>query len=126
MLAVAHRTVARAGVAPTRVAMRVIRGERTSVSAVVYPSDPADRVGLPLVEVYTTAGCPLCDTAVEVLRSVKLQAPHTLQLQDITDFQHRGIFREMKHEIPVLHINGKFWAKHRITADEAVVALRDS
>jgi hypothetical protein len=34
--------------------------------------------------------------------------------------QHRGVFRQYKHHIPVLRINGEYWAKHRITAEDAV------
>jgi hypothetical protein len=38
--------------------------------------------------------------------------------------QHRGVFREMKNEIPVLWINGQYWTKHRITTEEAILALQ--
>lgn len=60
---------------------------RVSVTEVVYPKDPVAREGLPVVEIYTTLGCGLCDQAVEVLRGVKRIAPHTLIKQDITDYQ---------------------------------------
>ena len=63
---------------------------RVSVTEVVYPKDPVAREGLPVVEIYTTLGCGLCDQAVEVLRGVKRVVPHTLIKQDITDHQVRA------------------------------------
>eukprot|EP00038_Savillea_parva_P013231 m.209741 g.209741 ORF g.209741 m.209741 type:complete len:169 (-) comp24711_c0_seq1:134-640(-) len=112
--------------APPTAVQRYAHTRRQSVTTVVYPSDPAKHIGLPVVDVYTTANCGLCDAAVEVLWGVKRVVPHVLRLQDITDHQHRSIFRSMKHEIPVLHINNKYWTKHRITHDEAVTALHNA
>jgi hypothetical protein len=66
------------------------RPPRVSVTEVVYPKDPKAREGLPLVEVYTTMGCSLCDDAAETLRGIRRIAPHTLVKQDITDHQVRA------------------------------------
>eukprot|EP00037_Helgoeca_nana_P017871 m.170022 g.170022 ORF g.170022 m.170022 type:complete len:144 (-) comp24185_c0_seq1:607-1038(-) len=108
---------------PFLVTTKVSR-QASSVSSIVYPRDRTQHSTLPVVDVYTTAGCTLCDVAVEVLRSTRQTVPHVLRLQDITDPQHRGVFREMKNEIPVLWINGQYWTKHRITTEEAILALQ--
>lgn len=121
----------------------------SSLTGVVYPKNELVNQNLPQVDLWTTSGCTLCEEAVEVLRSVRHDVPHVLRLQDITDsevtqpglvallsqntnslctplhqMQHRQHFREMKHEIPVIWINGAYWTKHRITATDAITALR--
>ena len=39
--------------------------------------------------------------------------PHSLEAVDITDAMHKGWWDKYKYDIPVLHIDGEYWAKHR-------------
>ena len=70
--------------------------------------------------------CTLCDVAKEVLASAAEREPHTLQAVDITDADRQQWWRRYKYDIPVLHIDGKYWAKHKITLDEAIGALGEA
>jgi hypothetical protein len=90
-----------------------------SVSGLIY-SAPADK---PTVRLFTKAGCTLCDVAKGVLADVAADRPHTLEAVDITDAEHAGWWDKYKYDIPVLHIDGKYWAKHRLTTEGALEAL---
>ena len=90
-----------------------------SVSGVVY-SAPEER---PTVRLFTKAGCTLCDVAKGVLADAAAERPHTLEAVDITDPEHAAWWDKYKYDIPVLHIDGKYWAKHRITLEASMEAL---
>ena len=49
--------------------------------------------------------------------------PHSLSQMDITDPEHTEWFDKYKYDIPVLHVNGQYWTKHRLTADEVIKAF---
>ena len=91
-----------------------------SVSGVLY-SAPEDA---PTVRLFTKAGCTLCDVAKGVLADAAAARPHTLEAVDITDPEHAAWYEKYKYDIPVLHIDGKYWAKHRITIEESLDALQ--
>ena len=93
--------------------------DRRSVSGVLYFA----RSDQPKVRLFTKAGCTLCDVAKDVLASAAAAQPHTLEAVDITDPEHAAWYDKYKYDIPVLHVDGKYWAKHRITADAATEAL---
>ena len=93
--------------------------DRTSVTGVIY-SAPSDK---PKVTLFTKAGCTLCDVAKDVLKTTAEDRPHTLEAVDITDPEHAEWWDKYKYDIPVLHVEGKYWAKHRITVQEALDAL---
>ena len=93
-----------------------------SVSGVVY-SGPADA---PTVKLYTKAGCTLCDVAKDVLKQAAEQQPHTLEAVDITDEEHAGWWDKYKYDIPVLHIDDMYWAKHRISLEDSQEALKQA
>ena len=84
-------------------------GERRSVSGVIYEA-PADR---PRVQLFTKEGCTLCDKAKEVLTTAASDQPHTLEAVDITDPENSDYWGRYKYDIPVLAIDGIYWAKHR-------------
>ena len=42
------------------------------------------------------------------------------------DADRQQWWRRYKYDIPVLHIDGKYWAKHKITLDEAIGALGEA
>ena len=97
------------------------RGRRSrrfaSVSGTVYD-------GAPLVTLFTKEGCTLCDKVKNVLHSIREQQPHGLQQIDITDPDQTDYWKKYKYDIPVLHVNGKYWIKHRITEQEALKGLQ--
>lgn len=94
-------------------------GERISVTGTVYDG-PQDA---PIVRLYTKHGCTLCDMVSDTLSSVQNSHPHTLEAVDITDDDKKDLYDKYKYDIPVLHIGGKYWAKHRLTSDAAIEAL---
>ena len=50
--------------------------------------------------------------------------PHSLIAVDITDEDKASWWAKYKYDIPVLHLNGQYWAKHRLEEEEAMQALR--
>ena len=56
--------------------------------------------------------------------SLKTELPHSLNAVDITDAEHESWFSKYKYDIPILHINGQYWTKHRLDEDEARDALQ--
>jgi hypothetical protein len=89
-----------------------------SVTGTVYTS-PGDEA--PTVNLFTKEGCTLCDKVKDILADLHHtdEVPHTLQLVDITDEAHSEWFDKYKYDIPVLHLENKFWIKHRTTVEEA-------
>ena len=91
-----------------------------SVSGTLYTATDA----APAVRLFTKEGCTLCDVAKEVLASAAEEQQHSLEAVDITDSENAEWFAKYKYDIPVLHINGQYWAKHRITLDDTLAALQ--
>jgi hypothetical protein len=75
---------------------------------------------------FTKEGCTLCDKVKDVLLGVLEEHPHSLVQQDITDDDDVDVFERYKFDIPVLHLNGMYWAKHRLAADQAREALQQA
>jgi glutaredoxin len=92
---------------------------RCSVSGLVYRGPKNE----PRVTLFTREGCTLCDKVVTILQEVRQQAPHELWAVDITDPEHANWYAKYKYDIPVLHLGGKYWTKHRLTMEEAAKAL---
>jgi hypothetical protein len=91
-----------------------------SVSGIVYSSENS---GVPSVCLFTKEGCTLCDKVKNVLLELRESHPHGLEQVDITDEGNKEFFDRYKYDIPVLHVNGLYWTKHRLSKDEAVQAL---
>uniref|UniRef100_A0A7S2RJP9 Glutaredoxin-like protein n=1 Tax=Rhizochromulina marina TaxID=1034831 RepID=A0A7S2RJP9_9STRA len=81
--------------------------------------------GSPTVKLFTKADCTLCDKVKDVLQDLREEAPHSLVAVDITDGDKGEWFDKYKFDIPVLHVNDMYWAKHRLTADEARNAFNE-
>ena len=94
-----------------------------SVTGPIYDVESGIRADFPIVQLYTKEGCTLCDKAKDVLKSVRDDHPHSLEALDITDDDKSDIYDKYKWDIPVLHINGMYWTKHRLEASEAAQAL---
>ena len=60
----------------------------------------------------------------DTLREVSADIPHSMVAVDITDAEHEKWFGMYKYDIPVLHLNGMYWAKHRLEAADATAALQ--
>jgi glutaredoxin len=89
----------------------------TSVTGTVYQADKK----APVVTLFTKEGCSLCDKVKDVLVIVREENPHSLLQKDITD--DSDLYERYKYDIPVLHLDGKYWTKHRLAIDEARNAL---
>mmetsp|Transcript_24556 Transcript_24556/g.28106 ORF Transcript_24556/g.28106 Transcript_24556/m.28106 type:complete len:185 (+) Transcript_24556:280-834(+) len=96
---------------------------KASVTGRIYEVENDDFRNHPIVQLYTKEGCTLCDKTKEVLQLLRDEQPHSLEAIDITDTDKTDIFDKYKWDIPVLHINGLYWTKHRLTPEEAVQAL---
>ena len=94
---------------------------RQSVSGEVYAASEA---GAPVVKLYTKEGCTLCDTVKDILQECSSEEPHTLLAVDITDADKREWWSKYKYDIPVLHVNGQYWTKHRLAEPDALEALK--
>ena len=94
---------------------------RTSVTGTIY--DFGSVGDHPTVQLYTKDGCTLCDKTKDVLKLLREEQPHSLEAIDITDPDKSEFFDRYKWDIPVLHINGMYWTKHKLTAKEAIDAL---
>lgn len=94
-----------------------------SVSGVSYSSD---ELGAPSVRLFTKEGCTLCDKVKDVLLEIRGSHPHSLEQVDITDEENQLYFDRYKYDIPVLHINGLYWTKHRLSKEDAMKAIEAS
>jgi len=70
---------------------------------------------------YTKPECSLCAEALEVIEEVRAEAKFELEtrniLQDLADYER------YKHDIPVILLDGREIARHRITLAELRRAL---
>lgn len=94
---------------------------RQSVTGEIYVASDADA---PVVKLFTREGCTLCDKVKDVLQKCAADEPHTLLAVDITDADKREWWSKYKYDIPVLHINDEYWAKHRLHETDALEALQ--
>lgn len=80
----------------------------------------------PKVTLFTKEGCTLCDKVKDVLKELREEVPHSLEQVDITDDDHTEWFGKYKYDIPVLHVNGQYWLKHRTDIEEAKAGLEEA
>lgn len=93
-----------------------------SVSGNVYQGDD-DKVQVTL---FTKEGCTLCDKVKDILKDCREEVSHSLDQIDITDDEHVEWHSKYKYDIPVLHVNGQYWLKHRTTLEEAKAGLLEA
>ena len=76
------------------------------------------------VLLYTKPGCHLCDDMLDLvrvaLRGTGIAVAERNIAQDIADYER------YKHDIPVLVIDGREVARHRITEPTLLAALRQA
>uniref|UniRef100_A0A7S3L4A4 Glutaredoxin-like protein n=1 Tax=Amphora coffeiformis TaxID=265554 RepID=A0A7S3L4A4_9STRA len=91
-----------------------------SVTGTVYEAAEPEA---PKVTLFTKEGCTLCDKVKDVLIELRETHPHSLSQIDITDQEHARWYDKYKYDIPVLHLDSKYWIKHRMTTEEAKEGL---
>ena len=74
-----------------------------------------------LITVHTKPNCPLCDDAIEVIESVREKIHFDLAKKNI--LESLDDFERFKHDIPVICLNGKELARHRISQEQLLAAL---
>ncbi|CAJ1354086.1 unnamed protein product [Effrenium voratum] len=78
----------------------------------------------PQVTLFTKPGCTLCDKAMEKLK--QSSQPFELSTINIEAPGNEEWNARYWCDIPVFHINGAFWAKHRLTEQEVEAALSEA
>ena len=66
------------------------------------------------VTFFTKPDCTLCRSALFVVEKVRRTTPFELELIDISEPGQEKWFEAYKHDIPVLHLNGKEVFRHRV------------
>lgn len=66
----------------------------------------------------------MCDKVKDVLYEIRHEYPHSLILMDITDRCYEQWYERYKFDIPVVHINDHYWAKHRLTRKQAIEGIQ--
>ena len=105
-----------------------VTNNNKSVTGPIYEMDNTDNDGKPIpkIQLFTKEGCTLCDKVKDTLSSIKTTHPHSLYAIDITDENNKSIwYNKYKYDIPVLHMNNVYWTKHRLTVEEAIMAIEE-
>lgn len=76
---------------------------------------------MPLVTLYTRAGCCLCQQAKEVLAAARARAAFDLEEVDID--RHPQWLRLYHEEVPVIAIDGRKAFKYRVDMNEFLKRL---
>ena len=106
---------------------RIINARFASVTGNVYQAeDDDDNDNKVQVTLFTKEGCTLCDKVKDILKECRDEVPHSLDQVDITDESHAEWHSKYKYDIPVLHVNGQYWLKHRTTREEAKAGLLEA
>ena len=66
------------------------------------------------VTFYTKADCTLCDAALYVVKRVQARVLFELEMVDISAPGNERWLEKYKHDIPVVHINGVEFCRHRV------------
>ena len=98
---------------------------RNSVTGTIYPASESESEDDIQIQLFTKEGCTLCDKVTDILKSIRSTHPHTLQAIDITDPEHKDYYDKYKYDIPILHIHGNYWIKHRLTKEEAIQGIEE-
>ncbi|CAE8629574.1 unnamed protein product, partial [Polarella glacialis] len=114
-----RRHVARRRTAPTSQLCAVLSDRADQLA-----SGSGGGTDFPQVTLFTKPGCTLCDKALEVLKSSS--APFELRTVNLDAPGNEDWRARYWCDIPVFHINGSFWAKHRLTGDEVEASLAEA
>ena len=76
---------------------------------------------MPIVTLYTKPGCGLCEEAEEVIESVRRRRAFEFVRRNILDDLKE--YELYKHDIPVILLDGREIARHRLTEIQLDAAL---
>ena len=96
---------------------------KASVSGILYEKPCGDAACDVTVKLFTKEGCTLCDKIKDLLFRISEDYPHTLVAVDITDDDNKVFWEKYKYDIPVLHLNDLYFAKHRLSREEAIEGI---
>ncbi|KAJ1645447.1 hypothetical protein J3B02_003993 [Coemansia erecta] len=77
-----------------------------------------------VLTMFTHNRCQLCVNAKEALEQVRRQVPFEMAEVDIRKPENSKWFDEYKHDVPVIHANGKFLLWHRVDVQKTVSMLQ--
>ena len=77
---------------------------------------------MPRVTLYSRPGCHLCEIALATLSAAQAQHPFELEIRDIDDDPND--FERFRYEIPVVEVDGREVARHRVALEVVVEALK--
>ena len=97
-----------------------------SVTGPIYEMMDDNTNNVPNIKLFTKEGCTLCDKVKDVLSEIRNDYPHSLYAVDITDDDKQVWFDKYKYDIPVLHMDDVYWAKHRLTKEEAIQGIEQA
>ena len=105
----------------------VTNNNNKSVTGPIYEIDNTNSgKPIPKIQLFTKEGCTLCDKVKDTLSTLKTTHPHSLYAIDITDTDNKSTwYAKYKYDIPVLHMNNVYWTKHRVTVEEAIMAIEE-
>ena len=76
-----------------------------------------------LLAIYTRHSCHLCDVMKAAVREVAAEVP--LSLEEVDVDRSPALAHEYGRDVPVLFVEGREIARHRVTVDALRTALRD-
>lgn len=74
-----------------------------------------------LVEVFSRSNCPLCDEALQVVRSAQSRVAFELRVVDILSDQ--TLYEQYRYDVPVVRINGLQRFVHRVSREDLEALL---
>eukprot|EP01062_Namystynia_karyoxenos_P071037 TRINITY_DN66439_c0_g1_i1.p2 TRINITY_DN66439_c0_g1~~TRINITY_DN66439_c0_g1_i1.p2 ORF type:complete len:129 (+),score=38.77 TRINITY_DN66439_c0_g1_i1:91-477(+) len=83
---------------------------------------------VPAVTLFTRPRCSLCDEAALALAAAAegQGLRYHLEQVDITAPGREAAYAKYKWDVPVFFLDGAYWAKHRLEAEEAARALGEA
>ena len=76
------------------------------------------------VTLYSRPGCHLCELVERVLHHVAIKRPFELEIRNIE--QNAGDLEKYRNDIPVVSVNDREIARHRLTAAAMEAALDEA
>jgi len=82
------------------------------------------RLNVPMCEVvlYSKPGCHLCEPVRDVILAMQMERQFDFEVRNIED--DPADFEKYKHAIPVVLVNGREIARHKLTRIQLETALR--
>jgi len=78
---------------------------------------------IPRVTLFTRPGCSLCEPVKFIIRKAKHTRSFTYDEVDISLPQHSAWLTAYSDHIPVVHVNGREVARHRLSEAQLITAV---